>query len=60
MKISAALVLVLFAALFYSFPDDNSNLLVNGDFESDPPTYILQPGRNSIMPDNWNGDTQDI
>ena len=49
MKISAVLVLVLFAALFYSFPDDNSNLLVNGDFEN---------SKNGVMPDNWNGDTK--
>ena len=47
MNLSAAFILTLFTGLFLSFLDDNSNLLINGDFEA---------GRNGIMPVNWNGD----
>ncbi len=47
MKLSAALILILLAGLFFSFPDNYGNLLVNGDFEI---------SSNGKMPDDWSGD----
>ncbi len=49
MKLAAALFLVFLTGLFFSLPDSNRNLLVNGDFET---------STNGTMPDNWYSDSK--